>query len=147
MKLKIKKVFILLGIACLLIMGFSFFRMVNSPEKETMRYFGANREILQENVLCYETTGQISNELDVKATYWNGEHPIIEYTMATKGLLPSSRYYGFFYSFDDVPVSFQNANDLLIPISDKEWEWKGKGDNKGIVRKIESNWFYFETSF
>lgn len=51
----------------------SFFRIVNSPEKETMRYFDANREILQENVLRYETTGQISNKLDVRATYWNGK--------------------------------------------------------------------------
>lgn len=40
-----------------------------------------------------------------------------------------------------------NGEDLLIPISDRKWEWKGKGDNKGVVRKIESNWFYFEASF
>lgn len=146
MKPKMKKVFVLLGIF-LLIVVIGLIGTVNSPEKRTLRYFNSNRELLQESILNYELTGNMPDMLDIKITYWNGEHPIMEYTIVTGGLVSASQYYGFFYSFDGVPVAFQNANDALIPISDKEWEWKGKGDNQGVVRKIESNWFYFEASF
>jgi len=103
--------------------------------------------VLKIDDLCVASDNISSDELGIKATYWNGEHPIIEYTIGAKGLVSSSRYYGIFYSFDDVPVAFQNANVSLIPISDEEWEWKDGGDNRGIVRKIESNWYYFEASF
>lgn len=48
---------------------------------------------------------------------------------------------------DDVPVSFQNSNVSLVPIADDVWEWKEAGDNRGLVKKIEDNWYYFEASF
>ena len=150
MRNKTKKIFIILGVVILLFLVFIVIGIVRArilPEKETMRYFESNREVLQEGIRNYETTREIPKGEAFKAIYWNGEHPIIQYDMVTKGWLPSAKYYGFFYSFDDVPVAFQNGKDALIPISGNEWEWKGRGDNRGIVRKIESNWFYFEASF
>lgn len=50
----------------------------------------------------------------------------------------------FFYSFDNEPVPFQNADESLIPVSEQEWKWIGEGDNRGIVRRLDTNWFYFE---
>ncbi len=151
MKTKAKKTFIILGLLLLLIViiciGIGIVRAINSPEKEAMSYFETNRELLQESIRNYEATKQVSNVEGTKAIYWNGEHSIIQYDMVSEGLLPSAKYYGFFYSFDDVPVAFQNAKDALTPISDNEWEWKGSSDNRGIVRKIESNWYYFEAAF
>ncbi len=151
MKTKTKKTLIILGLPLLLIViiciGIGIGRAINFQEKETIRYFESNREFLQEGIRNYEITREIPKGEAFKAIYWNGDHPIIQYDMVSEGLLPSAKYYGFFYSFDDVPVAFQNAKDALTPISDNEWEWKGSGDNGGIVRKIESNWYYFEAAF
>jgi len=53
---------------------------------------------------------------------------------------------GFFYSIDNVPVSFQNSGENLTRLSASEWEWRGEGDNRGYIRQIEPYWFYFEAS-
>lgn len=81
----------------------------------------------------------------VTVNEWDGDHTIVEYTVT--GLSASSQYSGFFYSRDNVPVSFQNSGEELIEISDTEWEWHGEGDNHGYVRQIEPYWFYFDASF
>ena len=145
--MKTKKIFILISSLFLFVMVVTVVKVVNSPEKKVMRYFASNREILQENVLNYAAENQVSDVADIKASYWNGEHPIIEYTIENRGFASASQYYGVFYSFDDVPVAFQNTNTVLVPLSDEKWEWSEGGDNKGYIRKIESNWFYFEATF
>ena len=64
--------------------------------------------------------------------------------MVNHRIVSASQYYGFFYSFDNEPVPFQNADESLIPVSEQEWKWIGEGDNRGIVRRLDTNWFYFE---
>ena len=32
-------------------------------------------------------------------------------------------------------------------LSEDEWKWKGSGDNRGYVKKIEPCWYYFEASY
>ena len=86
--------------------------------------------------LSFPSKGVIVNE-------WSGEHTIVEYVVT--GIV-SSQYAGFFYSKDNVPVSFQNSGEEMNEISDTEWEWHGEGDNHGYVRQIELYWFYFEAS-
>ncbi|HBN83556.1 MAG TPA: hypothetical protein DDZ89_06885, partial [Clostridiales bacterium] len=51
---------------------------------------------------------------------WNGEHPIVEYIVISKGIVTASSYYGFFYSKDDVPVSFQNSRYGVVKTSHTE---------------------------
>ena len=51
MRNKTKNIFITLGVVILLVLVFiviSIVRAINSPEKETIRYFESNREFLQE---------------------------------------------------------------------------------------------------
>ena len=69
---------------------------------------------------------------------------IIEYLVVNHRIVSASQYYGFFYSFDNEPVPFQNADESLIPVSEQEWKWIGEGDNRGIVRRLDTNWFYCE---
>lgn len=118
--------------------------VINTPEKRTIRYFNSHRATLEEDVLNTIETGQASSRLNVTFNYWDGEHPIIEYIVVNHGIVSASQYYGFFYSFDNEPVPFQNADESLIPVSEQEWKWIGEGDNRGIVRRIDTNWFYFE---
>ena len=117
---------------------------INTPEKRTIRYFNSHRIILEEDIMNTIETGQASSRLNLTFNYWDGEHPIVEYIVVNSGIVSASQYYGFFYSFDNEPVPFQNADESLIPISEQEWNWIGEGDNRGIVRRLDTNWFYFE---
>lgn len=117
----------------------------NTPERITMRCFRNHRAALEEDVQR-SARGLASSTLDLIFNYWDGEHPILEYIAAVRGSVPASRYYGFFYSFDGVPVSFQNAGETLTAVSDQEWTWQGEGDNHGLVRRLEGCWFYFEAA-
>ncbi|MDO4664300.1 MAG: hypothetical protein Q4A59_05390 [Erysipelotrichaceae bacterium] len=116
---------------------------LSNPKRKTLNYFHANKETLISDIEENETP---TCSLDLTYNYWNGEHPIVEYIVDNQGIAPSSKYYGFFYSYDGKPVAFQNANIELVPISDTEWEWHGKGDNHGYVEFIEGNWYYFEAT-
>ena len=121
-------------------------RAADTPEKRTMRYFNSHRAALEEDISNTAETGRASSKLNVTFNYWDGEHPIMEYIVVGSGIVPASRYYGFFYSFDNEPVSFQNSNEPLTPLSDREWAWNGEVDNHGIVRRLDANWFYFEAA-
>lgn len=116
----------------------------NSPEKRTLRFFDRHREALEEDIAVCMETGQASSTLNLIFNYWDGAHPVVEYIAVSRGLGSASAYYGFFYSFDGEPVSFQNAGEPLTAVSEQEWTWNGDGDDHGLVRRLDVNWFYFE---
>lgn len=115
-----------------------------TPKRKTLNYFYANKDILMKDISENKTP---ACSLDITFHYRHGEHPIMEYVIDGQGLVSSSKYYGFFYSYDGKPVAFQNSDIELVPISETEWEWNEKGDNHGYVEWMEGNWFYFEASF
>lgn len=120
--------------------------VADTPEKRTIRYFHNHRAALEDDISNTIETGRAASKLNTTFNYWDGEHPIVEYIVVSRGIVSASRYYGFFYSFDNEPVSFQNSEEPLTPISEQEWEWSGEGDNHGIVRRLDANWFYFEAA-
>ena len=71
------------------------------------------------------------------------EHSMLQITLTARG----STYYGCYYSFDDVPLPFQNADVSLVQDGHEYWEWQAEGDNHGSTERITENWFYFEASF
>ncbi len=76
-----------------------------------------------------------------------GEHQIVEFFSDGAGLAPSSIYYGFYYSEDDVPVAFQNSHNSLTAVSDSEWTWSDGTDNGGLTKKITAHWYYYKAWF
>lgn len=118
----------------------------NTPERKTIRYFSSHRAALEDAVLHHMGAGLEDDASHIIFNYWGGEHPIAEYIVASRGLVPSSKYYGFFYSYDNIPVPFQNTDEQLTPVSENEWQWNSTGDNHGIVRRLDTNWFYFEAA-
>lgn len=141
--MKHKKVVVLFS---LLVCAMIFVSVINTPEKRALRYFNNHRETLENDVQNCIETGRVGRELNISVDYWDGEHPIIEYVVVSSGIVSASKYYGIFYSFDDEPVSFQNTDEPLMSISEQEWKWNGEGDNYGIVRRLDTNWFYFEAA-
>jgi len=75
--------------------------------------------------------------------YTNEKTTIVEFAMNSF----TKQYSGFYYSTNNVPAAFQNADIALNQIEDNIWEWKATGDNKGKTIKIADNWYYYEASF
>lgn len=74
----------------------------------------------------------------------DGEHPIVQFYTFGWGLVP---YMGFYYSPDNTPVAFQNVNVELTLVSDNSWEWTDGTDNRGMTKKIDDCWYYYEAWF
>lgn len=82
-----------------------------------------------------------------RVSTWTREHTMVEFFLTGRGLVPSSTYYGCYYSPDDVPLPFQNTDLPLTETEPGRWEWTGEGDNRGITQKIQECWYYYEASF
>ena len=131
------------AVLCAAVLIAAFWR---TPEQRTLRWLDRNRAELTQYAAAACAGAPMRAAGRVTANYWDGEHPIVEYVVVSRGIVPSSTYHGVFYSPDGVPASFQNSGDVLFPVSDTEWTWQGEGDNHGAVRALGENWFYFEAS-
>lgn len=78
---------------------------------------------------------------------YTGEHPIVQFYHSGFGLVPSSVYYGFYYSPEDVPVPYINESFPLLQEEEDAWNWIGVGDNGGRIERITSCWYYYEAWF
>ncbi len=72
---------------------------------------------------------------------YDGEHPIVQFYTYGWGLIP---YMGFYYSPDGTPAAFQNVNVELTLVGDNIWKWTDGTDNRGMTKKIDDCWYYFE---
>ena len=114
--------------------------LYNAPERTVMRWYDRHFVSMTDNTSPTHTA--IVN-------VWTGDngHEIREYIVTTRGFGPSCRYYGVFYSPDNLPASFQNGGETLTAVSDTEWTWQDRESNHGLVRQLAPNWFYFAAKF
>lgn len=134
----------LIVIALIFLAGAALF--FSTPERRAAGYFYRHMEELEENAARWQAGEPLSHDPRLTVNVWDGEHEIVEYIVVSRGLVPSGSYYGFFYSPDGVPVSFQNSGEKLLRRSQYEWVWQGEGDNHGYVELLRPNWYYFEAS-
>ena len=78
---------------------------------------------------------------------FSGKHPIVQFSSGGFGLAPSTTYYGFYYSEDDVPVAFQNVDIELVPTGNDKWTWSDGTDNGGTTQRISECWFSYQAWF
>ena len=74
---------------------------------------------------------------------WDGTHPMTEFLIMAVG----NSYYGCYYSPDDIPLAFQNADVEIMQDGHDYWEWYADGDNHGSTSKIMECWYFFKASF
>lgn len=72
--------------------------------------------------------------------------PVVQFTVKSGGIVPSSGYKGFYYSPEDVPIGFQGIETEFIADGDR-WLYSYEGDNQGFTEKIIDNWYWFEIIF
>lgn len=91
---------------------------------------------------CLETIRKV-RAFSIPAGGQYGEHPIGEFSFGSS-LLHGRQYYGCYYSPDDEPRGFQSVEVTLVPDGENCWTWRAKGDNRGMTKKIQDRWYYFE---
>ena len=77
----------------------------------------------------------------------NAKTGMVQFDVGGFGLVPSSSYWGFYYSPGDEPMGFDGA-EVEFTESGKGWLWQEeKGDNRNYTEKITDNWYYFKAEF
>lgn len=155
MKQQKKRTIILIAAVLVLIWVFLW---LGSPLQRTKIFLHVHGEELQQRILEAALPGEdgrihggqpmIPANIGIHTfNLWPGEHEMLEFLISAKGIAPAGAYYGCYYSYDDVPLAFQNANVTLIPAENGKWSWQGGGDNRGQTWKLWDHWYYFEASF
>lgn len=140
MKKKKRIVTIILWLAALAVLF-----IWSSPEQKVDRFVAKYAEVLEES-LGTDLSGGYPGGLGIQ--YYNcwGEdsgHPIGEFRFGPS-LLHGRQYYGCYYSPDDEPRGFQSVEVTLVPDGENCWTWHAEGDNRGMTKKIQDRWYYFE---
>lgn len=140
MKKKKRIVTIILWLAALAVLF-----IWSSPEQKVERFVAKNAEVLEES-LGTDLSGGYPGGLGIQ--YYNcwGEdsgHPIGEFSFGSS-LLHGRQYYGCYYSPYDEPRGFQSVEVTLVPDGENCWTWRAEGDNRGMTKKIQDRWYYFE---
>lgn len=140
MKKKKRIVTIILWLAALAVLF-----IWSSPEQKVDRFVAKYAEVLEES-LGTDLSGGYPGGLGIQ--YYNcwGEdsgHPIGEFCFGPS-LLHGRQYYGCYYSPDDEPRGFQSVEVTLVPDGENCWTWHAEGDNRGMTKKIQDRWHYFE---
>ena len=117
----------------------------SSPEQKVDRFVAKNAEVLEES-LGTDLSGGYPGGLGIQ--YYNcwGEdsgHPIGEFCFGPS-ILHGRQYYGCYYSPDDEQRGFQSVEVTLMPDGEDCWTWHAEGDNRGMTKKIQDRWYYFE---
>ena len=117
----------------------------SSPEQKVDRFVAKNAEVLEES-LGTDLSGGYPGGLGIQ--YYNcwGEdsgHPIGEFCFGPS-ILHGRQYYGCYYSPDDEPRGFQSVEVTLVPDGENCWTWRAEGDTRGMTKKIQDRWYYFE---
>lgn len=121
----------------------------NNPYRKISKYVNSNYENLQTVCETYLKKGipdKVYDDIEIDGILGE-ENKIVQFYSCGFGIAPSSKYYGFYYSPDDIPVTYWNAPYALEEIQEGEWKWEGEGDNGGKTKKIRERWYYYEAWF
>ena len=94
-------------------------------------------------VSSYQNHGSVPASIGYKYyNLWEGSHDMLEFILFSRG----DTYYGCYFSFDDVPLAFQNI-DIELTSEREGWHWTAEGDNHGYTKRLAPGWYYFKASF
>lgn len=137
-----KRHFALLGLVLALTVLF-FYR--SNPLRHARTFVSMYADQIENSIAAGEGIPEDLGCLDINE--WDGENPMTEFMLSGWGIGSDTRYYGCYYSPNNVPLPFQNAPVELSQDGHEYWTWQAEGDNYGNTTKIRDHWYYFEASF
>ncbi|BAL01110.1 hypothetical protein OBV_39110 [Oscillibacter valericigenes Sjm18-20] len=133
----------------LIILTICAVRGIFNPERRIKNFVnqnGGELTAIAEAYLRSDATTRTYKGVEVEQVF-RGNHDIVQFYYGGFGIAPASKYYGFYYSPDDVPTAYENVNCRLSAVSGDEWAWSDGTDNGGRTLRIIKNWFYYEAWF
>jgi len=132
----------------LLIGIISILFLFNSKRQKIENFVKSNREYMEGEIKNnnIDKLSQKYPDLSIE-TYEDVDNlNVVEFGYSSKGIIPASKYYGFYYSKDDTPHVFQGSALKLVKEKDG-WKWTDGSDNGGFTSRISKNWFYYKAWF
>ena len=137
----------LLGMV-IIICVFAVLKWANQPERKIFSMVKKNQttyEQAAEAVLRGEEKPEVEGVSQIHLRV--GEHTMVDFFVSGFGITPSSTYYGFYYSPEDLALPYLEERVVLTEYEEDAWSWQGSGDNRGVTKKIADCWYYYEASF
>ncbi len=144
-----KKLIKILITGILILLAICVVKIILNPEQRIKNFINQNKTDLTtiaESYLNSDTAIKTYKGITIEQVF-RGENDIVQFYYGGVGIVPASKYYGFYYSPNDLPAVYQNANYNLSFVSNNEWKWTDGTDNGGITKKLMKNWFYYEAWF
>lgn len=145
-----KKWIKIIVVLVLIIFAIYTVKYISNPERRIKNFINKNNKelaIIADSYLNYDTTIKTFKGVKVEGIF-RGNNDIIQFYYGGVGIVPASKYYGFYYSPDDVPAAYQNIKCNLTTVFNDEWKWSEVStDNGGRTIRIMKNWFYYEAWF
>lgn len=132
-----------------MLIGFVLLVTIPSTKQSTFEYVQNNCTDLE----LFATELIAGSGKDTSTTYkrWNVSYwrdtNLVEFITHSKGIVPNSVIFGFYYSPDNIPLGFQGFQ-MKFDEYESGWKWiDEKSDNWEYTEKIIDNWFWFEMNF
>lgn len=139
----------LLALALAIMLAIYVLANVFSNENRIDRLVTRNLSFLNECVKSksYNEIYKLKTIKKITPYTYNKNEAYIDFYCYGFGLVPSSIYYGFYYTSKDEPVGFQ-----AVPVEFRKdgdgWRWEEQGgDNWQYTRKIAEHWYYYKAGF
>lgn len=142
-----RKTFILLCLICA-ICGLVFSHIKN-PKQRIIKMVNNNIDSYTSiaNQILIEGIAPSNIHADGIKDISSYNHLQVDFTCGYGGFASQSSYYGFYFSFDDVPRIFQGL-DIPFEHYENGLRWsKIDGANWCYVEKISNYWYYLEIYF
>ena len=135
----------------------TFFAVLNfSPERRIQSFVLKHQDNLTELAEEYLNGNSLEKqkiketvETDFYGVQLAGPFPetVVSFYVGGFGIAPSAKYYGFYYSPDDIPVSTGEGKLKQQQGKTDRWSFDGYGDNGGEIVKIKEHWYYYKCWF
>lgn len=147
-----KKRVVIPSILLLLVIAFIFYRSSKPTAEEQITSIVESHESELKELSIQQLNGDFSStsfdNIKVDGVYTNEDgESIVQFFYSGLGIAPAGKYYGFYYSPNDIPVAFQNT-DYKLEKDNGIWKWsEGNSDNGGFTKRISECWYYYEAWF
>ena len=119
----------------------------NLSKKQIFALVKDNHDFLQQ---CIDESeyDRIRNITGIHDTHVEKTGEYIEFYCGGAGLVPSSNYYGFYYSPTDAPLAVDVTETSMLTPKNDGWGWKEpNGDNTYYTERIMACWYYYESHY
>ena len=114
----------------------------------TARYIQQNRTELEAFVAELAAGDASSATYNGWPVCYRPELGMAEFETGASGLVPSSTYWGFYYSPENIPLPVMGAAEMDYVPSGDGWRWEEPaGDNWAGTRRLAEGWFWYEMHF